>query len=253
MVLYSIFLSIITFVNNPLTTNLRVKFQEINLFLKFILGVFLIFMFFYLLNRAYKKSKFIFEMNQFTSNLEKERVNQTMGLLIKNYKSITPSTAIVSEILDEFRKRAKKWSSDSYLAGHELEIWVKKDQISMEMNVNFFSKKKRAEVKFRTVGMKIPQQLSIAPNQIIQYESMLEMKPIFLEKKWRELVVEALERIESEIAGHEFYMTIGVEVGGIIRFYLDPGFVPHKSFTFHFKNGTMYKDLLCYNKVVTLK
>ena len=142
VVVYSILLSLVTFVNHPLTIDLRNKLQEMSSVLKAALSIFLIFILYYLLNRMYNKSKFLFEGHRLSSNLEKERINQSVGLLIKNYRNIIPSTTIIREIFKEFEERAKQWSLDSYLAHQELSIWVKKDQISEEMIIEFFSKKK---------------------------------------------------------------------------------------------------------------
>lgn len=249
--LWGIFVTVLLLADTPLTTNIKNFFFDLNIFLKIILFLLLPLSFLYLIYDAYKKIKFIYESNTLSVNLERERVKITSGQLIKNYKSIIPSTTIIREIYKDFEKKAKRWSSDSYLADLALYIWVKKSKIDTTIEVEFFSKKKEANIKFKTIGMKIPQKSTIMPNQISYDTYRVEGRPFFLEKKWRRFVVEGLERIENEIAGHEFYLSIG-NMGGIVRFYLDPGFIPLKTFAFYLSKGIMYKDFSLEEKITLL-
>lgn len=253
-VAWTLFSSIVLLINNTLTASLRDRLQALDPMFKTTLILFLIYMFSYYVNRIYKQLKFIFESNKLSSNLEAEQINQTTGQLIKNYKNIIPSTFVLREIYKEFENRAKKWATDSYLADFSLVIWVKRNEISMSVKVEFFSKRKQASLSFGTLGMKVPNERSITPDQLSYDDFRVPMMPIFLDRKWRKFVVECLERIENTIAGHEFYLNVGSWLREIIRFYLDPGFKPQRTFTFYLKNGVMYRDSLCLpkDKIVTL-
>lgn len=239
------------FSDSTLSKTVKEYLSNLPIFLKFLFILLMIGLFYYLLNDAYKKIRFIYESKELSKNLQAKAVNQARRRLIGNYKNIIPSTFILRETTKIFEKRAKKWASDSYLSRHKLMIWIRQDKIDAYLQCRFFSKKKKLTVEFQTTGMKVPKKSHIEVSQLHHDESSTCEKPIYLEKKWRKFVVEGLERLENKIAGRELYISVG-RLGGVLQFYVDPHFTPQRSFSFYLYKGIIYKDISCRKKIAEL-
>lgn len=188
--------------------------------------------------KIYQSAKYYHALSSYRTGLEDQAT--TSVKLIGNYKKIIPSTTIVREIYSEFNRRAKQWSPDCYLYELELKVWYKPQEITSQLEATFFSPKKSASLIQETNDrLKIPSNREPIPSQISSHRHhLVGGAPFFKNKSWRRFTIDCLEKIEKDIAGHQFYLTVSSWIGGEVRFYLDPYFTPKKNFTFHLhKNG----------------
>lgn len=101
--------------------------------------------------------------------------------------------------------------------------------------------------------MKIPSPYVIKPQQITCNDfALVDKKTLYSDNKWTKFIIEGLERIEGQIAGREFYLSVESWLGDAKRFYLDSYFTPHRSFNFYLLKGSMFKDHYYKEKIVAL-
>jgi hypothetical protein len=249
---YTIILTIIIFSNNAEFNEFRVALLNLNPFIKVLLFILLIISLCYWLRKLYENALFYFESSRFRSGIDYHNSSSNLDTIIDNYNKLIPSTRIVETIYDEFFTRAKQWSGDCYLAGSGMVILLKKGGISVDTTFEFFSKSKKLTLKLNTLGLKIPKETKISPNQLKNDKTRVQKRPFFYEKKWRKFIVKALQLIEGEIAGKEFYLSVESNVLDITEFYLDAGAVPHRSYVFFLKYGKAYSDLSLNEEVYEL-
>ncbi len=246
--LYTIVLSLILFYNSPITLDLRYRILFLNPLIKSALLLLLFFSFYFWIKNIFEKTLFILESNKFNAGLVKN-IDSNTGLMIDDYHNILPPNRIVVEIYNQFYSRAIKWSKDCYLANSILDIFYNKKNISISIKFEFFSPSKKSTIEFHSTDLKIPQTTRLEPTQLQKEDFRVKFVPFFNEKSWRRLVVNILGLVENEIAGRDFYLSVGSEVFGSTRVYLDAGFIPKKVFTYYFKDRKIYRDLSCTDLV----
>lgn len=242
---YSIAISILVFYDKPLINQIRKNLFDLNPYIKLSLLAILLVALYRLLQRLYKHTLFIIDSRKYAVGINNQSQKNIDEILIGDYGKIVPPTRVVSEIFETFSLRARKWNKDCYLAECELNIWYKRTGIEVNTSFEFFSPTKKATVRFHSVGLKVSKEEIIKVDQIQCDDYRIKKIPFFQDKKWRRFIKLSMEKIEHDIGGHEFYLNISSCLGRSVRFYLDPGFSPHKAYTFFLEDGKMYSDSSC--------
>ncbi|OGH11390.1 MAG: hypothetical protein A3B38_01010 [Candidatus Levybacteria bacterium RIFCSPLOWO2_01_FULL_36_13] len=203
-----------------------------------IIFIFIVFKLKYIYNSlSYRSSLQILDYN--IRKLEPNRIGSIINF---DYDKIVPQTKILKFILKYYDKKAKSWAKDAYI--EEVGIWFMNESNKIIINGTwtFYSPLKSMSISFESPNLKVLPYLKISQSQLAHNEPREQCKLFFENSDWRQALIIAFQKMESELIGKKFTVLVGTTAYEMwIQFM--PKSAINRSFVFIFDNQKLHEGI----------
>lgn len=157
--------------------------------------------------------------------------------IVVDYEKILPSTQTLEHIKNNIQSKAKKWSSDAVLSKCFLFVWDK-EKTSIDLHLQFFSSIKQIELEISIDGLNLSKVEFEKKAKLSIRKTAYEIKPFYLDKLWRKVVITSLQASQSMISSNYYSAGISGNYPIGMRVYVSPDTEINQSkvFTYSFND-----------------
>lgn len=167
------------------------------------------------IKKIYYEIRYRLSVKSLDYQLDRASGHHAKNSIYYDYDKLIPSKNILEHLLNAYKRKALVWSPDSIFVGTNLSIsnkYTKNNKMRINVQYKFYSPVKRLSIDFEGPGMKMLEYKKIKQSQLHHSEHGSKVKPFFEDPNWRQALIIAFQRVEAELIGKLFSMSVSDEI-----------------------------------------